>query len=119
MPSRADIKPDEIKDILAYIFLLDVQANPTDFRYRLIGTKMDEHMTGRYTGKWMSQIAHQRPGSRIWTNCQKVSDVKQPISTDIPYVGKNKEFLKTEDLLMPLSDDGAQVTMIFVTVGFI
>ena len=76
-------------------------------------------MTASYTGKWMSEIPHQRPGSRIWSNCEKVVRIKTPFSSDTPYVGKNKEFLRTEDLLMPLSDDGTTVNMIFVTVGFI
>ena len=41
------------------------------------------------------------------------------IAGDTPYVGKNKDLLTTEDVIMPLSDDGETVDMLFVTVGFI
>lgn len=119
MPARGDIDPSEIPKILPHVFLLDVRPEPLDFRYRLIGTKMDEHMTGSYTGLWMSEIPHQKPPSRIWASCRQVVEEKRPLSSDTPYVGKHKEFLTTEDLIMPLSDDGKQVNMLFVTVGFI
>lgn len=119
MPARRDIDPAEIVKILPHVFLLDVRQRPLDFRYRLIGTKMDEHMTQRYTGRWMSQIPHQAPPSRIWANCRRVVTERRPICGDTPYVGKNKEFLTTEDLIMPLADDGRTVDMLFVTVGFV
>lgn len=119
MPRRADIDPCEIVKILPHVFLLDVRQAPLDFRYRLIGTKMDEHMNDRYTGIWMSEIPHQAAPSRIWANCRQVALEGAPLSGDTPYVGRNKEFLSTEDLIMPLSDDGKTVDMLFVTVGFV
>ena len=119
MPARDDIDPSEILKILPHVFLLDVRAEPLDFRYRLIGTKMDEHMMGTYTGLWMSEIPHQKPPSRIWSSCRRVVKERAPLNSDTPYVGKHKEFLTTEDLIMPLSDDDDQVNMLFVTVGFV
>ena len=119
MPARRDIDPAEITRILPHVFLLDVRQQPLDFRYRLVGTKMDENMLAHYTGVWMSQIAHQRAPSRIWSNCRKVALGGLPISGDTPYIGKNKAFLTTEDLIMPLSNDGKTVDMLFVTVGFV
>jgi hypothetical protein len=119
MPARDDIDPSEIFKILPHIYLMDVQQEPLDFRYRLIGTKMDEHMTQRYTGLWMSEIPHQKAPSRIWANCRQVVEHGEPLSGDTPYVGRNKEFLSTEDLIMPLSEDGETVDMLFVTVGFV
>ena len=119
MPSRQDIDPAEIVKILPYVYLVDVQQDPLDFRYRLIGTEMDEHMSRRYTGMWMSEVPHQKPPSRIWANCLQVVEQRAPLSGDTPYVGKNKDFLSAEDLIMPLSDDDETVDVLFVTVGFI
>src|SRR3546814_9578364 len=104
MPAESDLDPAEIRKILPHVILLDVRQEPLDFHYRLIGTKMDEHMLGRYTGLWMSQIPHQRSPSRVWTNCRRVALEGRPLSGDTPYVGKGKEFLTTEDLLMPRSE---------------
>jgi hypothetical protein len=119
MPSRSDIDPAEIAKILPHVFLLDVKRDPIDFRYRLIGAKMDEYMLGRYTGMWMSQIPHQAPPSQIHANCRKAVTDRVPFLANTPYVGKNKEFLTTEDLIMPLADDGERADMLFVVIGFV
>ena len=119
LPSRGDLEPGEMTAFLPYVFLLDVRHEPLDFRFRLIGTIMDAHMTGNYTGRWMSQIPHQRPPSIIWSSCQQVVETHIPMTSDTPYVGKHKEFKRTEDVIMPLSDDGRLVNMLFVTADFI
>jgi hypothetical protein len=119
MPSRADLDPAEIVSILPYVCLLDVGRDPLDFRYRLIGTRMVQYMTRDHTGEWMSGIAHQRPPSRIWSSCEQVVGTKVPFTSDIPYVGINHDFLSTEDIMMPLSEDDGEVNMIFVTADFL
>ena len=119
MPGRADIDPSEIVGILPCVFLLDVRLEPLDFRYRLIGTKMSNHMNRDHTGAWMSEIEHQRAPSRIWAACERVVARQVPLSSDTPYVGKLHEFKTTEDLIMPLSEDGKTVNMLFVTADFL
>ena len=36
-PTRADIDPAEIKRLLPYVGLVDVERSPLRFRYRLVG----------------------------------------------------------------------------------
>uniref|UniRef100_UPI003137A719 PAS domain-containing protein n=1 Tax=Ferrovibrio terrae TaxID=2594003 RepID=UPI003137A719 len=55
MPARADLDPAEITPLLPNLILRDVLRDtkpgwPLDFRYRLIGTRVDAMMNGRYTG---------------------------------------------------------------------
>ena len=119
MPRRKDIDPAGMVPVLPYVFLLDVQREPLDFRYRLIGTVMDQHMSEPYTGRWMSSIAHQKPPSIIWQSCALVVETRCPYSSETPYVGKYKDFKHTEDIIMPLSDDGGTVNMLLVTAAFI
>ena len=119
MPCRNDFDPSEMVGFLPYVFLLDVRHDPIDFRYRLIGTYIDERMRARYAGLWMSQIPHQRPPSIIFSSCEQVVKMKQPYSSETPYVGKHKEFKSTEDIIMPLSDDNNRVDRLFVTAAFI
>ncbi len=119
MPSRAELDPADICGILPCVFLLDVARAPLDFRYRLIGTKMASHLNRDLTEIWMSEIAHQRPPSRIWSACARVVATRLPLSSDTPYVGKHHEFKKTEDLILPLSADGETVNMLFVTADFL
>src|SRR3546814_19648162 len=115
MPARCDIDPAEILKILPHVFLLDVRQEPLDFRSRLIGTKMDQHMLGHYTGLWMSQIPHQTGPSRIWANCRRAALEGRPLAGDTPYVAKGTEFLPPEDLPTPLSAAGPAVQLPFTT----
>ena len=119
MPDRADIDPAEMTAFLPYVFLIGVQAEPLDFQYRLIGTVMDQHMTGRYTGRWMSQIPHQREPSVIWKACRQVVATGLPMTSEVPYVGRHKEFKRTEDVIMPLTAGGEAVGMLLVTAAFL
>ena len=119
MPDRADIDPAEMTAFLPYVFLIGVQTEPLDFQYRLIGTMMDQHMTERYTGRWMSEIPHQRDPSTIWRACQQVVITGQPMTSEVPYVGKHKEFKRTEDVIMPLTAGRDTVETLLVTAAFL
>ncbi|MEK9970708.1 MAG: PAS domain-containing protein [Ferrovibrio sp.] len=124
MPARADLDPAEIKPLLPYVVLLDVLRDaepgwPLDFRYRLLGTVTDGMMNARYTGLCMSELAHQQPGSRIWQSLDRVTTTRAPHMNRVPYVGPHKDFMSVVDLVMPLSNDGAQVTMLFCIVDFV
>jgi hypothetical protein len=119
MPARADLDPAGIVEILPHVILLDVQGDPLDFRYRLIGTVIASNLNRNLTGKWMRDIPHQAPPSLIHDACRRVVEARHPISSTVPYVGPNKEFFSAEDVIMPLSADGETVDMLFVTVEYL
>ncbi len=119
MPSHGDIDPAEIIGLLPNVILIDVSLGPLDFRYRLIGTVVDAHMHEPLTGRWLSAIPHQSAPSRIWSACRRVVDERSVQSSDAPYVGPMKDFVIAEDILMPLSDDGETVDMIFIVVDYL
>lgn len=118
MPSRADLDPIDIRRILPNVVLIDVANDPLDFRYRLIGTKIASQLNNDHTGKWMSEIPHQKPPSKIWSSCETVVNERIPMTTEVPYEGRNKDFAVSEDIVMPLSGDGVTVNMLFVVVDF-
>ncbi len=116
LPSRADIDPLDIPDLLPQVFLVNVTRAPLDFRYRLLGTQIVRHSAADYTGKSLRDLPEQCPPSRIWSLFQRVVEERRPWSAEVPYVyipGKFVEMLAT-----PLSDDGTQVNMIFGVVQF-
>ena len=123
MPGRADLDPAEIKPLLPHVVLMDVlrrpQSGPLDFRYRLIGTAIDAHSSGRFTGLRMSEIAHQRPPSRLWSNLESVVTARQPKTHRVPYAGPHRDFLSVVDIVMPLSRDGEAVDMLFCIVDYV
>ncbi|MCW0236154.1 MAG: PAS domain-containing protein [Ferrovibrio sp.] len=124
MPARADLDPAEIKPLLSNLILMDVLRDakpgwPLNFRYRLVGTNVDAMMNGRYTGLCMSEMPHQQPGSRIWSSLERVTATRQPHINRVPYVGPHKDFISVVDMVMPLSNDGGEVNMLFCIVDFV
>lgn len=124
MPARGDIEPADIVPLLPYLVLMDVLRDaqpgwPLDFRYRLIGTHVDIMMNGRYTGKCMSELPHQQPGSRIWQSLEAVTLARAPRVNRVPYIGPHKDFISVVDMVMPLSSDGDTVDMLFCIIDFV
>ncbi len=123
MPARADIDPAEIKALLPHVVLIDVLRDsdfgPLDFRYRLLGSAVEAHLSQRYTGQKMSEIPHQRSPSRLWSNFQAVAVSGQPLVTQVPYIGPHKDFLAAQDLITPLATDGRKVDMLLNFVDFL
>lgn len=119
MPSRKDIEPTEIPELLANIVLVDVNHDPLDFRYRLIGTAIVERIAFDYTGKRFTDLDHQQPGSRVWDTAARLCSERMPLVSDIPYVGPDQWVRGYRDLYLPLSDDGEQVNMIMGVVEFL
>jgi hypothetical protein len=118
MPSRRDIDPIEMPQLLAHLVLLDVVPEPLDFRFRLIGTEVRTMVARDYTGLCFSELPGKGKGSVVWGNCEKVVLSKAPLSGDPPYVGPEPKVVRCENLLLPLSEDGSEVSMILLVANF-
>src|SRR5512147_2411273 len=56
LPQRADIAPDQIRDLLPNIMIVDVERDPLRFRYRLVGTRVVEYNDLEFTGRYLGEI---------------------------------------------------------------
>ena len=118
MPSRYDIDPVEIPPLLPYVILIDVAREPVDFRYRLIGTQACVILRGDFTGQFFSKVPGNGKESALWQACDAVVGSKAPMYWQIPCVGPERSLHNYENVLLPLSNDGANVTMIFKVISF-
>jgi len=116
IPARADIDPLDIPALLPQVVLLDVRREPWDFRFRLIGTNVVHHLATDWTGAWMTEIAHMAPPSRIFTSCVGVASSGKPLRSDTPYVGPHQNYVRAEDIILPLASDGTTPDMLLVFV---
>lgn len=119
LPARGDLDPGEMVAFLPHVILLDVLRDPLDFRYRLVGTTVEDHMLRPYTGLRVRELDHQRPPSRVWTKFETTITARRPVATRLPYVGPHREFVRVEDIVMPLAADGIAVDMLFIVIDFI
>jgi len=119
LPARPMIDPAVIPDLLPHIVIHGVKREPLDFSYRLVGTEVRRHMSEERTGQWMSAIAGQGPGSRIWENLAAIAASGRPILNRTPYEGPLKQIVTMESVQLPLAADGVTVDMILVFVDFL
>jgi len=103
---------------LASCVVLAVKRDPDDFHYRFAGTRIDEFTHQSLTGLSMSAIDAQKPPSAIWSACCTVRDERRLVSGMVPYVGPRKDFVHMEDIILPFSNDGKQVTALVASVDY-
>jgi len=118
MPARRDIEPTEILDLLPYVVLIDVEREPLDFRYRLVGTAVAARFGHDRTGERFSALPQQSEGSEIWKTAVRILEEKRPIVSHIPYVGFHRWVQNYRDISMPLSENNDDVNMIFGVLQF-
>ncbi len=99
--------------------LMDVLAEPLDFRYRLIGSALRRHMAEDWTGRLAERHPFQRAGSMVWDNNVRVMVERDPLLARPPYIGPHKDFLYVESVILPLAKDGRNVDMLLFAVDFI
>jgi hypothetical protein len=111
LPRRQDIDPSEIREILPFFILVDIEAQPFRIRYRLCGTRislLDEEMTGRYLDELRNTPSDEK--LRFEEIYRRVCSERRPI-----YIHSSTRSRQTGNLLMmegaiwPLSSDGNRI----------
>jgi hypothetical protein len=120
IPARSEFDPLlEIPGLVRFMMLKDVQWEPLDFRYRLVGTGLLNHLSADWTGKFMSEVEYQRPPSTIWDYHRQVAESGQPLFIKPNYVGPHKDYLFIESVMLPLANDHRRVDMIMIFIDFL
>lgn len=115
MPSRADIRPSELKEHLGWVCLLEVFPDLSDFRYRLIGGLITQYFLADTTGLTVTE-AFARVGDGAIKGMKailrKTARARVPVRSygDAGWLAPGFEEFDT--IFLPLSDDGEQVNMI-------
>ena len=116
MPRRRDLDPVDIPRLLPFVMLVDVLAEPLDFKFRLIGTQVSAIIARNCVGQRFSTIPHMAAGNQVWEEYEAVVNTRQPLAASVDYVGNDRYVRAVRHALMPLSSDDRAVDMIFVAV---
>jgi hypothetical protein len=122
MPSRADIKPSELKEHLGWVTLVEVLPEFADFRYKLIGTLVTQYYLEDSTGKtvreafgvWRSQAAV-NGALAMFRKCARDCVVLR-VHGDADWIAPGYE--EFEAICLPLSDDGEHSNMVLHAFSF-
>ena len=113
MPPRDGFKPRDLVEYLPLISLIDVIEGGADFRYRLVGTCIDEVIGHHYTGLLLSEIANKKSRATRRETYQRCVEEKRTVYTAGSLSNYNKDYRFYQTLLMPFSDDGKSVNILF------
>ncbi len=112
-PCRADIDPADLVESLSRVTLSDVIRNgdALEFRYRLAGTEICTTHWRDPTGKGPRDMLPPAYGTLLQAHYEEAVHRRQPMLHVIllSAIDQARSYVR---LLMPLSDDGATVTML-------
>jgi hypothetical protein len=121
MPARQDIDPKEIKSLLPQVLLVDVLAGGSDFRYRLLGSKLRPYFPNEATGQVMS-VALARFGATTVAATLSVYRTVALEQVPLRITGPGETFAQSskffEAVLLPLGGGEAFAHMIFGAFEF-
>lgn len=106
VPSRADIDPADIPNLLSNVILIDVQRAPIRFRARLCGTEVDRLVGRNFTGCYLDDMTAGYFERDILLDYAEVVLHKKPKVARRSIPTANGNWLRYQRLLLPLSSDG-------------
>ncbi|WP_114392304.1 PAS domain-containing protein [Oleisolibacter albus] len=117
-PSRRCIDPADLRRLLPWIALLDVvEDSPPRFRYRLVGTALDQSFGTGVTGlllsdAWTPPLAN---GWQAWLRrlCRERAPVLCRASFHV-----DQDYVQLGSLFLPLSSDGRTIDRILGCVAW-
>lgn len=112
MPGRADIDPIEMRDWLARMALIDVGADGSEFRYRLVGTALTELRGSDPTGLAVDAAWPREDAEVILAAYRQVAEHKAPVFCHPAQQMHHDQDPAVGIMLLPLSNDGERVDVI-------
>ena len=115
LPTRADIDPADLSFLLPNLFLIDVNMGEearNRFRFRLFGTELARVHGRDRTGKTFHETLEEEPadGSVTWATRLVNERIPLFVGGRVRYL--RKEWLQFENAMLPLQNDGGEVSMI-------
>ncbi|HXZ01096.1 MAG TPA: PAS domain-containing protein [Stellaceae bacterium] len=111
LPGRQHVMPDDLAELLPWLWLVDVQREPLRFRYRLIGTGHREVVGADLTGKWLDEAFANFPRMQGYADFLAVLQGEARYCRRAPEFPVDENYVSMERVLLPLARDGATVDM--------
>jgi hypothetical protein len=116
MPQRADIEPTEIPQLLPHLQLVDRVAGR--YRYRLAGTAIIAAYGNELTGKFVDEIIPAGRRAVAEGHYNTVYETKRPLFVRNKYTTTRDIDIVASRVILPLSEDGASVSMVVMAQTF-
>lgn len=120
MPRRAEIDPVDIPRLLPHLMLTDV-VDTSRYRYRLVGTAIEDvagvGMTGRYVEDVIGHVPYRDYLIDLYA---EVTRRRCPVFSESDFIATENEPVRaTQRIMLPLSTDGEEVDVVLSGQVFI
>lgn len=115
MPSRDDLDPIDIRDVMPSVIICEVEPEPLRFRYRLIGTRLTELVHRDVTGRYIDESLYGDNVDVVKGPFLEAYQTRAPVAVRGRLSWGNVE-RQVAALALPLSADGETVNMVFFAV---
>lgn len=114
-PSKSEIDPVDFSYVLGYVTLVDVEADPRRYRFRLDGSILVALSGTDYTGRYLDEL----PGEQYVAFIKQTYD--RVVDGGAPYHYRkdglfDQQYFSEETLILPLGDEPPAVDMLLVAV---
>jgi len=110
LPSRRDIDPTQFRFVLGNVFLVEIEREPTQFRYRLFGVNLARRAGYELTGRTVEDIPAADMRDYLRGRYEAI------LADPAPMVDRSERVLmgarRFELLLLPLAADGRTIDML-------
>ncbi|NJO33537.1 MAG: PAS domain-containing protein [Rhodospirillales bacterium] len=114
-PAKAAIDPVEFSYILGYVTLVDVEASPRRYRFRLDGSILVALSGADYTGRYLDELPGAEYVAFIKDTYDRVVDSGEPHRYRKNGLFDQQHFSE-ETIILPLGDNPPAVDMLMVAV---
>ncbi|WP_416897371.1 MAG: PAS domain-containing protein [Minwuia sp.] len=114
LPSREDIRPEDVPSLLKHLGLIDV-VHGNDrlrFKYRLVGTQMSFVLGKDVTGTWLHELKFGEYRDYLDALFSEAVTMRRPVYSHTEFGYADNRRLEVKRLIMPLSADGEAVNML-------
>ncbi|WP_374654915.1 PAS domain-containing protein [Dongia sp.] len=109
MPSRNDIDPAEIKELLPQIIMARIEYDPLRVKYSIVGTACARHAGFDYTGRYLDELDFASETDTDWMAIYaEIVARKQPVAGTCLFRTADLE-VPYRVAVFPLSSDGVRV----------
>lgn len=103
LPSRPDIRPEDLSDVLPHLVLMDAVGDGADLRLqvRLIGTHVADFY-GEITGRDIMDMSNEQAALRIYDAARHVLTNREPLLAFVEGYAPDRQHLNAYALYMPV-----------------
>lgn len=114
-PDRADIDPLDLPGMLGWIMLIERDTDPSDFRFRLVGSRIAELFGCDLTGRSVKALPDPDYAGFVENRFWEVVDRARPVASRYSLTIRGRQVL-VERLDQPLTKGGDRVEVILTAL---